>query len=120
MRHWKQRYSFDADLIFARRMKLGICGVQDVKAGDDVTDEMKAILGRNRLKLWWESKRIALKDFDGDRGCVVPRVERIQQEALEQRIELDQEQLDVDHNLGGPSVDPDLEDPLDDNPTSPF
>jgi len=118
MRHWKQRYSFDADLIFARRMKLGICGVQDVKAGDDVTDEMKAILGRNRLKLWWESKRIALKDFDGDLGRVVPRVERIQQEALEQRIE--QEQLDVDHNLGGPSVDPDLEDPLDDNPTSPF
>tara|TARA_R110002167_G_scaffold143958_2_gene333680 strand:- start:34254 stop:34670 length:417 start_codon:yes stop_codon:yes gene_type:complete len=103
MRHWKQRYDFDADLIFTRRMKLGICGVAVVHPGDDVTDEMKDALGRNRLKLWWESKRVALKDFDGDLGRVISREERIDREGLEAR-KAEQERLDVDHSLGGPSV----------------
>ncbi len=71
MRHWKQRYSFDANLIFTRTMKLGICGVPVVHAGDPVTPEMKSILGRNRLKLWWETKRIELANFDGDISRVV-------------------------------------------------
>tara|TARA_R110000796_G_C14526444_1_gene431392 strand:+ start:938 stop:1366 length:429 start_codon:yes stop_codon:yes gene_type:complete len=112
MRHWKQRYDFDADLIFTRRMKLGICGVAVVHPGDDVTAEMKEQLGRNRLKLWWESKRVALRDFDGDLGRVISREERIDREGLEARkaeAQREQEQLDADHNLGGPSVAPEVE-----------
>tara|TARA_R110002167_G_scaffold93122_2_gene249822 strand:+ start:19888 stop:20235 length:348 start_codon:yes stop_codon:yes gene_type:complete len=97
LRHWKQRFEADADLIFSKRMKLGCCGVDVVNPGDIVTEDMKAALGRNRLRLWWEAKRIELANFDGDRGRVVTR------------DDLEQERLDADHNLGGPSVAPSVE-----------
>tara|TARA_R110000796_G_scaffold41179_2_gene101983 strand:+ start:28452 stop:28799 length:348 start_codon:yes stop_codon:yes gene_type:complete len=93
LRHWKQRFEADADLIFSKRMKLGCCGVDVVNPGDIVTEDMKAALGRNRLRLWWEAKRIELANFDGDKGRVV---------SVE---EVEQTNLDVDHNLGGPTVD---------------
>jgi len=89
MRHWKQRYSFDADLIFSRTMKLGICGVAVVKPGDPVTEEMKRILGRNRLRLWWESKRIELARFDGDLGVQLPPSD----EDMEAKLEAARERI---------------------------
>lgn len=110
IRHWKQRFEADADLIFSKRMKLGCCGVDVVNPGDPVTEEMKAALGRNRLKLWWEAKRVELADFDRDQGRVISRDEERDQEQLRQRIEIaerEQANLDADHNTGGPSVEPD-------------
>tara|TARA_R110000737_G_scaffold47134_4_gene67059 strand:+ start:18644 stop:19009 length:366 start_codon:yes stop_codon:yes gene_type:complete len=121
MRHWKQRYSFDADLIFTRTMKLGICGVATVHAGDSITPEMKAILGRNRLKLWWETKRIELANFDGDLGRVVEPKKAKKKASKKSKTK--QENLDTDHALGGPSVDePELGLPRLDTPpnVSPF
>tara|TARA_R110000850_G_scaffold272752_2_gene408204 strand:+ start:18479 stop:18841 length:363 start_codon:yes stop_codon:yes gene_type:complete len=119
MRHWKQRYSFDADLIFTRTMKLGICGVQVVHAGDPVTPEMKSILGRNRLKLWWETKRIELANFDGDLGRVVEPVSKPKPapKPKTSKKKSKQQNLDVDHNLGGPELGlPKLDKPKDESP----
>jgi len=56
-------------------MKLGICGITTVEPGTPVTDEMKVILGRNRLRNWWEAKYIELARFDGDEGKQLPREE---------------------------------------------
>lgn len=104
-------------------MKLGICGVQVVNAGDDVTEEMKAILGRNRLKLWWECKRVALKDFDGDLGRVGKPAKKKTASKKKKAPKISQENLDSDHNLGGPAEEPELRLPRLDTPpddVSPF
>ncbi len=69
MRHWKQRFDPGAQLIFRKRMKLGMCGVDVVSFGDPVTEDMKQQLGRHRLKMWWEAQMIQIADegtcFDG-------------------------------------------------------
>ena len=101
LRHWKQHFAADADLIFSRRMKLGICGVETVNPGDPVTDEMKAILGRNRLRMWWESKVIELARFDGDLGKQLPR--ELEPEPVIEPEPIEQEDLDTDHSFGGPT-----------------
>lgn len=72
-RHWKQHFSADADLIFRKRFKLGVCGVAVAEIGDPITDEMKAHLGRNRLRIWWRSGFIELARFDGDLGQQLER-----------------------------------------------
>ena len=63
MRHWKQRFDVGAELIFRKRMKLGICGVEIVERGDIVTDAMKEVLGRNRLRMWWNNKILEIANF---------------------------------------------------------
>jgi hypothetical protein len=63
MRHWKQRFDVGAKLVFRKKMKLGICGVEVVEKGDPVTEAMKQVLGRNRLRMWWNSNILEITDF---------------------------------------------------------
>lgn len=59
-RHWKQRFDAGAKMVFRKSRKLGLCGAERCEPGDLVTDEMKAALGRHRLKMWWEAGMIEL------------------------------------------------------------
>lgn len=59
IRHWKQR--FDANKTLVLLKNLTFAGVE-MKAGDLVTDEMRAKLGPYKLKMWWESGTVGIKD----------------------------------------------------------
>lgn len=66
MRHWKQQYDADAPLEFAKRMRLGIEGHETVTAGEPVTDEIRAALGRNpdhRLKMWFKAGYVRIANW---------------------------------------------------------
>ena len=74
-RHWKQRYNAESDMIFSRRMKVGVCGLDVVHPGDDVPQAFKDFLGPHRLRRWWESRLLELARFDGNSGVQLPRPE---------------------------------------------
>lgn len=61
VRSWKERWDPKAPLVFLRHRKLGLAGVDTVKPGDPVTEEMRKALG-NRLRVWWESKFVGRAD----------------------------------------------------------
>ena len=58
MRHWKQRFRADAEMVWNRHGKYG--SVQH-KPGDPVPEG----IGRSRLRLWFENHRIRLADPKG-------------------------------------------------------
>lgn len=60
MRHWKQHWDPDADLVFLRSMKIG----EGVKPGDPVTPAMRQQLGLPRLRRFWRAQVVGLADFD--------------------------------------------------------
>ena len=62
MRHWKQRWTPGAKLVFRRRMVLGCCGVDVVEPGDPVTDEMLTFFG-HRMRRWWDAGHIELAEW---------------------------------------------------------
>lgn len=64
IRHWKERFDPSADLIFSKRMRLHMCGVETVNYGDPVTDEMKDELGKHRMLVWWNANVIQLAPAD--------------------------------------------------------
>lgn len=65
VRHWKQHFDPDADLVFRKRLALGFTTadgerIDVVQPGDPVTDEMKAAFGKHRFKVWWRGGFIEL------------------------------------------------------------
>ena len=61
-RHWKQRFDPNAEMVFRKSRKLGLCGVERCEPGDPVTEEMKMALGRHRMKMWWEAGMLELRE----------------------------------------------------------
>lgn len=61
--HWRARFDFDADFVLCRTMRLGEGDDPFIRAGSDLPDEIKQRLGRNRMKMWFESGFVALKDW---------------------------------------------------------
>ena len=59
IRHWKQHYDANKALVLMRNMSFN--GVE-MKAGDLLTEEMRAKLGPYKLKLWWEAQIIQIQD----------------------------------------------------------
>ncbi len=59
LRHWKQRWSPTADLIFLKKLKLGD---GFVLPGDPVTPEIREKLGLHRLRRWWDAGVLALAE----------------------------------------------------------
>lgn len=59
IRHWKQHYSAEKTLVLMKNMTFN--GVS-MKAGDVLSDEMRAALGPYKLKLWWEAQMICIAD----------------------------------------------------------
>lgn len=60
IRHWKQRWSPTAPLIFAKKLKIGD---GHVLPGDRVTDQHRKDLGLHRLRRWWEAGVLALAEY---------------------------------------------------------
>lgn len=85
LRHYKQRFDPDAEFVFRKNRKLGLCGVALCHKGMPVTQEMKDTLGKHKLRNWWDAGLIELAT---------------KQESVEQ------ENVDKDHNLGGPAMGP--------------
>lgn len=63
LRHWKQRWNPTADLVFTKRMRLGLTAeVPFVNAGDPVPKDHPR-LNRARLKRWWDAGYLALANW---------------------------------------------------------
>ncbi len=71
MRHWKQRFDFDADLVFRKRMVIRGFGVEVAQAGDPVPQAMKDHFGKNRMRIWWEGGFIAINTVEAPGGSQV-------------------------------------------------
>jgi len=63
VRHWKQKFDPSEPFIFTRDTQLED-GV--VPAGEDVPEYLAS--QSHRMKIWWKSGRIALKNWDYDQG----------------------------------------------------
>lgn len=70
VRHWKEVFDPSNEFIFLRRMKLGVAGHEYVNGGDPVTDEIRAVLGEHRLKVWWTARAIGSRDYAVSIGIV--------------------------------------------------
>ncbi len=62
LRHWKQRFDPDADLVFRKRMVIRGWGVDVAEPGDRVPQEMKDHFGVHRLRIWWEGGFLQIED----------------------------------------------------------
>lgn len=61
LRHWKQRWDPDADLVFTKRLRLGLDPEKPfVTAGDPVPKDRFSI---HRLKVWWRAGYVQLADW---------------------------------------------------------
>ena len=61
VRHWKDHFSLDSDLIFIKRLRLGLDFKPFAEPGDDITPEIRTALGAHRLKMWWVAGFVGLK-----------------------------------------------------------
>ncbi len=63
VRHWKQKFDLNAPFIFTRGTQLeeGLALV-----GSDVPEYLRS--QGHRMKIWWNANRIALKNWDYDKG----------------------------------------------------
>ena len=59
LRHWRQRWSPTADLVFLKRLKMGD---GQVVPGDPVTPAIREKLGLHRLRRWWDAGVICRTD----------------------------------------------------------
>jgi hypothetical protein len=71
LRHWKQHFDADADLIFLKRMVIRGYGVDIAQPGDRVPQELKEHFGVHRLKIWWEGGFLGI--HDAERPCGTPQ-----------------------------------------------
>lgn len=64
MRHWKQQWDPNAALVFLKRLRMGDDPENPyVLPGDPVTKAIRAKLGTNRLRRWWEARVVGLADW---------------------------------------------------------
>jgi hypothetical protein len=64
IRHWKQHWDPDADLVFAKRLRMGDDPEKPfVLPGEKVTDEHRAKLGLVRLRHWFENGTLEIANF---------------------------------------------------------
>lgn len=65
MRHWRQKWDPDAELIATRRLRLGDDPKKPfVLRGEVISADVRETLGLHRLQRWFESGILALADFD--------------------------------------------------------
>ena len=63
VRHWREQWDPKANLIFMKRLKLGLPGTLWVNPGDPVTPEMRELLGTRKLLLWWHARAVGLEEW---------------------------------------------------------
>jgi hypothetical protein len=63
-RHWRQRWDPKADLVFARRMRMGDNPKKPfVMPGEKVTKKMREKLGLHRIRIWFETGVLEIANF---------------------------------------------------------
>ncbi len=72
-RHWKEHFSLEVDLIFVKRLRLGLPNKPFVLPGEDVTPEIREALGPHRLKVWWDARVIGTRAYAESIGLLKPR-----------------------------------------------
>lgn len=92
-RHWKQNFDPNARLVYRKRRKFALSPTGFMEPGEVMPPEVQAKVGRHKLKMWWRAGWIELADFEAPK----PYKQRLAEQA--------QANLDIDHSLGGPSVD---------------
>jgi len=70
-RHWKQQWHADAHFDFRRKLRIG---EGYVYPGDPVTPGIRAMLGRHRLRRWWDAGAIEIHGFSPSRRLGVPHL----------------------------------------------
>jgi hypothetical protein len=64
VRHWREKWSPDAELVFTRRLKLGLDPKKPwVNPGDPVTEKLRDQLGIRKLRTWWNARAVGLKEW---------------------------------------------------------
>jgi hypothetical protein len=64
MRHWRQRWDPEAELVFLRRLRMGDDPERPfVLPGDPVTSEIRTKLGTHRLRRWWDAGAVGLANW---------------------------------------------------------
>lgn len=64
IRHWKQHWSPDADLVFAKRLRMGDDPEKPFALpGEPVTEAHRAKLGLARLRRWFEAGVLEIANF---------------------------------------------------------
>lgn len=64
MRHWKQHWDPDAELVAKRRLRMGDDPKKPfVMPGDIISKEQREKLGANRLRRWFENGTLDLANF---------------------------------------------------------
>lgn len=66
VKHWKQKFDPAGPFIFTRSLMLenGRCSV-----GEDVPEYLSK--DKHRMRMWWKADRIALKNWDYDKGVPI-------------------------------------------------
>lgn len=64
IRHWKQRFDVEADMVFLKKLRMGDDPKKPyVLPGEPVTEELKQLLGKNRLNNFWRARCIGLREW---------------------------------------------------------
>lgn len=63
VRHWREKWDLNADMVFTRHFRLGLCGQEWANPGDPVTPAMRKALGPQRLRTWWHARYIGLREW---------------------------------------------------------
>ena len=81
-RHWRERFNPNADFVFMKTVTVAMPeGKTRFTTGCIVTEEVRSLLGRGRLKRWWQAKVIRVRP----KGYEVP--EGVEPELLEEAPE---------------------------------
>ena len=109
-RHWKQRWDPTAELVFARRLRIGDNPKKPFALpGEKVTKKHREKLGANRLRMWFENGTLALANFeapDVQRRLAIQ--ERKKREQLEAKIEAErvnaEQEAKIEPAVEGPEL----------------
>lgn len=96
VRHWKERFREGADYVYVRTVNLG--GGVIVKAGDPVDLSTLGPKPEARLRLWWDSGIIRLKEFQAP-NVLTGRREKPVSESHDQTVTPDETREQVSQFL---------------------
>lgn len=62
VRSWKERWDKDAPLLFVKKVRLNLPGMEFSVPGAVVSPELRKLLGPHKLKIWWTARIVSRVD----------------------------------------------------------
>ena len=96
IRHWKQQFDANANLVFRKRMTIRGYGVEIAQPGDLVPQAFRDHYGNNRLRVWWQAGYIEISEAEAPEPAPLvvepspepeaPTVEEVVEEIAEEPV----------------------------------